>query len=311
MELHRKHQWHSKYNASHLDMEKIFISYRRSDSYDTAHRLAIELRREFGEGNVFFDQTSAPPGTAWPDAIRVAAEKADALLVVIGPNWLHIQDEKSGRRRLDIKDDWVRLEILTFLKRKKATSNDLLILPLLVNGATMPRSEYVDNDLKPLCAYQPMEVPSRGSGLDFVQVKQRLIQCRFQPVVRPAVVTPMADEIPDQSTQEAEDDFLNEYKQWRIIEEDKPGVPGDVMRQLYRVYEFTSYEMAWRFMVRVDELGIRPYNHHPRWQNAFNRIEVWLCTFNIGHKPSTKDIRLAKIFETVWEEFRAEMLQSS
>jgi pterin-4a-carbinolamine dehydratase len=38
------------------------------------------------------------------------------------------------------------------------------------------------------------------------------------------------------------------------------------MRQLHRVYEFKSYEMAWRFMVRVDELGIRPYDHHPRWQ---------------------------------------------
>src|SRR5215475_5959398 len=124
-------------------MEKIFISYRRSDSFDTARRLATELRREFGETNVFFDQTSAPPGTAWPDAIRVAAKKTHALLVVIGPKWLHAQDEKSGRRRLDIKDDWVRLEILTFLKRKKATrSNDLLILPLLVNGATtMPREE--------------------------------------------------------------------------------------------------------------------------------------------------------------------------
>lgn len=58
-------------------MEKIFISYRRSDSYDTAYRLAVELRREFGEENVFFDQTSAPPGTAWPDAIRVAAETID------------------------------------------------------------------------------------------------------------------------------------------------------------------------------------------------------------------------------------------
>ena len=94
----------------------------------------------------------------------MAAQKADALLVVIGPRWLHTQDEKSGRRRLDIKDDWVRLEILTFLKRKKATHNDLLLLPLLVNGATMPRSEYVDNDLKPLCAYQPMEVQSRVAG---------------------------------------------------------------------------------------------------------------------------------------------------
>jgi 4a-hydroxytetrahydrobiopterin dehydratase len=293
-------------------MKNIFISYRRSDSYDTAHRLEIELSREFGEENVFFDQTSAPPGTAWPHAIRVAAKKADALLVVIGPKWLHTQDEKSGRRRLDIKDDWVRLEILTFLKRKKATrSNDLLILPLLVNGATMPRSEYVDNELGPLCAYQPMEVPSRGSELDFVQVKQRLIECRFQPIVRPAVVdTPMSPQIPLQLTQKQEKVFRSEYKQWDIRKDDK-GVPGDVMRQLHRVYEFTSYEMAWRFMVRVDELGIRPYNHHPRWQNAFNRVEVWLCTNNIGHKPSKKDIRLAKIFESVWEEFRAEMLQSS
>ena len=46
-------QCHSKYNASLSDMKTIFISYRRSDSYDTAHRLDIELRREFGEGNVF------------------------------------------------------------------------------------------------------------------------------------------------------------------------------------------------------------------------------------------------------------------
>jgi hypothetical protein len=169
-----------------------------------------------------------PPGTAWPDAIRAAAKKADALLVVIGPMWLHAQDEKSGRRRLDIKDDWVRLEILTFLKRKKATrSNDLLILPLLVNGATRPRSEYVDNELGPLCTYQPMEVPSRGSDLDFVQVKQQLIECRFQPIVRPAVFTPMAAQIPLQLTQKEEKAFRSEYKQWDIKKDDK-GVPGDV-----------------------------------------------------------------------------------
>ena len=254
-------------------MENIFISYRRSDSYDTARRLANALVSEFGDGKVFFDQTSAPPGTEWPDSIRAAVEKADALLVIIGPNWLHIQDEKSGRRRLDLDDDWVRLKILTFLKRKTA-NQDLLILPLLVNGAGMPRAEYVDNDLRPLCAHQPMEISNTGSILDFVQVKQRLIQRRFQPIIRPAVVTPMAGQIPLQLTQEEENDFRNEYKQWRIIEEEKPGAPGDVMRELYRLYEFTSYEMAWRFMVRVDELGIRPYNHHPRWQNTYNRINV-------------------------------------
>jgi pterin-4a-carbinolamine dehydratase len=68
------------------------------------------------------------------------------------------------------------------------------------------------------------------------------------------------------------------------------------------MYEFSTYEMAWRFMIRVDELAIRPYNHHPRWQNTFNRIEFWLCTFNIGHKPSKRDLRLARILEWFHEQ---------
>lgn len=75
------------------------------------------------------------------------------------------------------------------------------------------------------------------------------------------------------------------------------------MRELYRVFEFTSYDNAWKFMTLVDEKGIRPFNHHPRWQNTYNRVEVWLCTFNIGHKPSKKDLRLAGIMEDIWEEF--------
>jgi pterin-4a-carbinolamine dehydratase len=213
--------------------------------------------------------------------------------------------------RLDIKNDWVRLEILTFLKRKKATrNNDPLILPLLVNGASMPRSEYVDDELGPLCSYQPVVVPSRNNELDFVPVTKQLIDYRFQPIVLPAVITPMAAQIPLQLTQKQEKAFRSEYKQWDIRNDDK-GVPGDKKRQLHRVYDFTTYDIAWRFMVRVDELGIRPYNHHPRWQNEFGRVEVWLCTNNIGHKPSKKDIRLAKIFESVWEKFRAERLLSS
>lgn len=283
-------------------MEKIFISYRRSDSYDITHKLAHALN-DFGERNVFFDQTSASPGTKWPDSIREAIGHADALIVMIGPKWLYVQEEKSGRRRIDVEDDWVRLEILTFLERKK-TNDDLFILPLLVNGAEMPRPEYLDMDLRPLCDYQALHLQDTGSPLDFIQIKQALIQHRFQPVVQPAVVTPLAGRIPAQLTKEEEESFLKEYKHWRVIEHEKPGVPGDVMRELYRLYEFPNYETAWNFMTKVDERGIRPYDHHPRWQNAYNRVEVWLCTFNVGHKPSKKDLRLARIVEEIWDELK-------
>ena len=58
--------------------------------------------------------------------------------------------------------------------------------------------------------------------------------------------------------------------------------------------------MAWRFMQRVSEIGIQPHNHHPRWQNNYNRLEVWLSTSNSGHKPTKRDVRLARVFEETW-----------
>lgn len=284
----------------------IFINYRRSDSFDVSRRLASILGKEFGPARVFLDESSAKPGDPWPDSIRSALEQAEALLVVIGDKWLRTYDEESGRRRIDLEADWVRQEILTFLDRQEMNS-DLLLLPLLARGASMPRAEHLDIKLSRICSVQPMAVPDTGNILDYVAVKQRLIQAGFDPVVPPAVVSPMVGKAPKRLTAVEEREFLAQYPHWRIVESEKPGATGDVMRELYRVYEFTSYEFAWRFMMRVDERAIRPYYHHPRWQNTYNRVEFWLSTFNIGHRPSKKDRRLAQLVESIWGEFETEM----
>jgi pterin-4a-carbinolamine dehydratase len=284
-------------------MSKIFISYRRSDSLDISQRLASAIGQEFGESNIFFDKISAPAGTVWPKAIKLAIQQAEALIVVIGSKWLHTHDEKSGRRRIDIRTDWVRLEIATFLER--CTSNDkLLIIPVLVNGASIPRAEYLNLALSRLSFYQPAQLSDTGNKLDISDISRRLIQFRINPVILPPVVTKRMGRVPPPLSKEEEDTFLKNYKHWSIVEQDKPGTSGDVLRQLYRLYEFDSYELAWSFMQRIDEVGIRPHNHHPRWQNNFNRLEVWLCTSNNGHKPSKKDTRLAEIFEREWREFK-------
>lgn len=282
-------------------MKKIFISYRRVDSYET-NRLANALKSEYGDGNIFLDFESMKPGDLWPDSIKNAINESNALLVIIGKNWLYMQDEESGKRRIDIEDDWVRNEIITFLKRKKE-DKELLILPILINGAKMPKKAYLDDAINELCDFQALELPNTMSSLDFVQIKHRLIQAKIYTNSPPPVVTPVGEIPPDQLTKEEEENFLSKNKLWRILEREKPGSVGDTMRELYRIYEFSSYDDAWKFMSKVDEIGIRPYNHHPRWQNTYNRVEVWLCTFNIGHKPSYRDLRLAKILEDTWEKF--------
>ena len=65
------------------------------------------------------------------------------LIAVIGKGWL-ISCDQEGQRRLDNPEDFVRIEIATALKR------DIRVIPVLVDGASMPRSRDLPDDLKAL-----------------------------------------------------------------------------------------------------------------------------------------------------------------
>ena len=83
----------------------VFISYRRSDSEDAAHRIYDRLRRAFPNGSVFLDVDKIPAAN-FPKYIRDSIETADAVLVLIGPDWVI---DRNGNRRLDDPNDYVRL----------------------------------------------------------------------------------------------------------------------------------------------------------------------------------------------------------
>lgn len=282
-------------------MKKIFISYRRIDSYET-NRLASSLKSEYGENNIFLDYESINGGDEWPDTIRKAVEEASVLIVIVGKNWLFMQDEASGKRKIDMENDWVRKEIITFLKRQRE-NKELLLLPVLINGAKMPNKEYLDAEINEICDFQAMDLPNTMSSVDFVQIKYRLVKAKIYTTAPLPVVTPVGEMPPDPLTAEQEEAFLTKNKLWQVKEREKAGSIGETMRELYRVFEFRSYDDAWKFMSIIDSKAIKPNNHHPRWQNTYNRVEVWLCTFNIGHKPSKRDLRLAMIMEETWEDF--------
>lgn len=279
----------------------IFISYRRDDSLDFCRSLAAELRAYFGTEAVFFDQ-AIDRGAEWPTTIRNALNTARVILFVIGPNWQHARDDLSGRRRLDIGGDWVREEILAALKRKRG-GDKVHILPVLMPNVAMPK--YLYNKLLSFPNYQAMPIPNTGKPEDFDELKAQLVRWNFVPVVLPPVVTPRIGRLPKGLNDDDESAFLKEMKEWKIEETREPDAPGRFRRELHRVYEFRSFEDAFHFMNEVAERAIGLQNHHPRWQNTYNRVEIWLTTFNLGYKPSLRDIRLAKACEQIWNEQQA------
>ena len=115
-------------------MALIFISYRRSDSNHITSRIYDQLISSFGKKNIFKDVDNIPPGRDFRGVLREATAECRLMLVVIGENWLGASDE-SGKRRLDDPNDFVRIEVETGLQR-----DEILVIPLLVGGAKMPRS---------------------------------------------------------------------------------------------------------------------------------------------------------------------------
>ena len=120
---------------------QIFISYRREESRWSARSLRDRLCRDFDPTQIFMDIDAIALGEDFVKAIETRVAKCDVLLAVIGNNWLTSKDEQ-GNRRLDDPEDFVGMEIGTALKR------EILVIPVLVDGALMPRSTDLPEDLK-------------------------------------------------------------------------------------------------------------------------------------------------------------------
>jgi beta-lactam-binding protein with PASTA domain len=124
-------------------LRSIFVSYRRDDSEGEAGRLFDDLVAVFGEKSVFMDVTAIEVGRDFRKVIDDSLATCGVLLAVIGKAWVDAKNE-AGQRRLDDPSDFVRLETASALGR------DIRVVPVLVHGASMPRSEELPDDLKAL-----------------------------------------------------------------------------------------------------------------------------------------------------------------
>jgi hypothetical protein len=89
------------------------------------------------------DVAAIDVGRDFRRAIDESVATCGVLLALIGPGWLHEKDEK-GDRRLDDPGDFVRVETASALRR------DIPVIPVLLRGSKMPRSDQLPDDLKDL-----------------------------------------------------------------------------------------------------------------------------------------------------------------
>ena len=141
------------------------------------------------------DVDAIEPGLDFVEVIEKAVGSCDALIVLIGAQWLTATDAE-GHVRLENPEDFVRLEIEAALERNIRT------IPVLVGGATMPRSAELPEPVKPFARRNALEVSDTRFKYDVGRLVEVLDSVLSQDSQKPSVLPTELEEAPNKSVPE-------------------------------------------------------------------------------------------------------------
>lgn len=165
-------------------MPTTFISYRRDDAAGYAGRLHEALENRLGRDQVFRDVDTLEPGQDFIEAIQSRLAECRVLIAMIGREWLDARDAE-GRRRLDQAHDYVRLEIVTALERR-----DVRVIPVLIEGASMPPVESLPEPVRPLARKQAVHLRDDAWDHDVDRLVSAIADVGSRPVTQPSSSLP-------------------------------------------------------------------------------------------------------------------------
>jgi 4a-hydroxytetrahydrobiopterin dehydratase len=67
----------------------------------------------------------------------------------------------------------------------------------------------------------------------------------------------------------------------------------ETKNKLHQKFEFNDFSEAFAFITRV-ALAAEKMDHHPKWTNEYNKVEMWLSSHDAGNVVTAKDKKLAK-----------------
>jgi hypothetical protein len=139
-----------------MTKRKVFISYRRDDAAGFAHAIHDRLVENLPKEQVFMDVGGIEPGADFVDKLKSTVNQCSVMLALIGKRWLG--DNGGGRPRIHEPNDWIRAEVSTAIER------GVRVIPVMLDGTSMPPAESLPEDLRPLTRMNAVDV--RGSRLD-------------------------------------------------------------------------------------------------------------------------------------------------
>jgi ribonuclease HI len=67
---------------------------------------------------------------------------------------------------------------------------------------------------------------------------------------------------------------------------------------LHRTFKFETFGEAVDFINQVASVA-HELNHHPKLQNVYNTVDIWLTTHDAGNKVTKKDVQFAEMVDAL------------
>ena len=284
----------------------LFISYRRDDTRWIARALHKHLAEGLGPHRVFMDRIEIRGGQRFADELNAALARSTVLLAIIGPQWLTLTD-RYHQPRIHGADDWVARELRTALKDGK------VVIPLYVDGAKrITDPQFLPRALGLLTGIEGITLSDEFWDEGLAHLVRQLGR---NGLAAPRLGFQLPSRLKKDAAPLTEAEFATlprELPQWQLATSTfaVPGGDGPVpRRELYREFTFQSFVRATAFMAEVSP-AIHEGDHHPRWENIWRTVRVWLSTWDIEFQPSQYDLALARQLELAYREFQQQQESS-
>ncbi len=190
----------------------------------------------------------------------------------------------------------MRNELLTALQAGKPVI-PILLAPL----PSMPDKGGLPDELRALSECQAYTLRDEHWEADLNELVRVLVDKYNFREAEKRVVLPQPEVTIPPLTEEELYTELKALPAWEPVESLIPGDYPKSRQELRKVFVFKSFGSAIEFMHRAVE-PINKAAHHPRWENQWRTVTVYLTTWDIGLRISRLDIDLARTLDGLYSQ---------